>query len=124
MTHFRMQHAVDQAPFHHSAAANSGTHGDVDESGDSLGCAPSMLAERRRVDVGVEGDREFESAADRTGQIHVPPAGLGCRGNETEVRRRGVQVDWSERGNADRGERIALGLLAEEFDHTPEGLLG
>src|SRR5437667_11498758 len=45
MTHFRVQQAVHQAPFHHSAAANSGTYSDVDEGGDSPGCAPSMLAE-------------------------------------------------------------------------------
>ena len=83
-----------------------------------------MLAERRRVDVGVEGDREFESAANRACQVHVPPAGLGCGGNEAEVRRHWIQVDWPEGGDADGGERIALGLLAEEFDHTPEGLLG
>ena len=85
-----MQQPVQELAAGHPAAADAGADRDVAEGVEPPGRAPAVLAERGRVDVGVEGDRHRQAPADLLADVGVRPAGLGGRGDVSPGRRRRV----------------------------------
>ena len=64
-------------------------------------------------------------AAERPREVDVPPARLGCRGDEAEGGRRGREVDGAERPDADPGQRAEARLrVAEERQRLADRLRG
>jgi hypothetical protein len=74
---FRMLHAVKRRAVHEDAASDAGADGHVAADVQPPRGAPAELAERSRVHVGVEDERDAEAAADLAGDVRVRPAGLG-----------------------------------------------
>ena len=104
-----------------SPAADTGADRDVAESVEPPCCSPAMLAERGGVDVGVEGDRHREAAADLLADVGVRPAGFRRRSDVAPGRRRRPSVDGAERADPDRGDRP---FALEERDDSADRLLG
>jgi len=65
VAHLRVDQPMHQPAAQHTAAANAGADGEVEEGVKPLSCAPAMLAQRRAVDVGVEADRELRRPGQR-----------------------------------------------------------
>ena len=94
--------AVHERSADHRAAADPRPDRDVTEGVESPGGAPALLAERGRVDVGVEGDRYRKPAADLLADVGVRPARLRRRRDVSPGRGRRLAVDGAERADADR----------------------
>jgi len=76
---------VQQPPARHHATADPGADRDVTERVESHRGAPTLLAERRRVDVGVERDGHVERTLERGDDIGVRPARLGRGGDAAQA---------------------------------------
>ncbi|HLI82793.1 MAG TPA: hypothetical protein VKV17_02690 [Bryobacteraceae bacterium] len=105
--------AIDQR-----ASANPGAYGDIQEIADSLPRSPAGLAQCGGVDVGIETGGQLEGAADRAGQIEIPPGALGSGGDVAVCRRAGMEIDRAERADSDGRES---GPRAEEGNHGVQG---
>ena len=88
-------------PCDHRAAADSGADRQVEEIGEAARGAPSRFAERRAVHVGVEADRQVEALANGAREVEIAPARLRRRRDVAVRPRIRVQVDRSERRDAD-----------------------
>ena len=74
--HLRVQETVEQAPMDYDTTSNTSADCEVEEGIKALGGSPALLSKRRGVDIGVEGDREAQSTAERPRQVSVGPAWL------------------------------------------------
>ena len=63
VAHFRMNQTVQRRAVHHRAAADAGSDGDVQDVVETARRSPSRFGQRRRVDVGIEGDRQAREPA-------------------------------------------------------------
>src|SRR5439155_15723568 len=86
----------------HAAAADAGSDRDVAERVEAAGGAPRVLAQRGRVHVRVEGDRDAEPTADLLADVRVRPARLRRRRDVTPRRRARVRVQRAEGSDPDR----------------------
>ena len=104
-------------PFARPPPPMPGANRQIDEGVESLGGAPAPLAQRRGVHIGIEADRHFERRLDRPHDIHVGPARLRRRRDEAERVGAGVQINRTERGDAD-GRQLPEARLGrpEEVD--------
>src|SRR3954447_26263923 len=98
---------MDERVARHHTSPDPGADREVTERVEADCRAPTLLAERRGVYVGVEGDRHPERATKRAGDVGVRPAGLGRRRDPTAL-----QVDRPERANPDRLDLVR----GEELD--------
>jgi hypothetical protein len=75
----RMEQPVHEPSVREAAAADPRADRDVTEGVEAGRGAPAVLAERRRVDVGVERERHVELLLERGHEIRVGPAVLWRR---------------------------------------------
>ena len=117
MPHLGMARAVDRAAVDDRAAAEARAYRDVDEAVEPAAGAPADLAERGRVNVGVEPDGYLQLLADWAHDVCIAPARLG-RGGDVPVRRRtGLQVDRAERADANGRQRGLPVMRQQEVRH-------
>ncbi len=150
VTCLRMDEPVYRLTMYHGSYADAGAHGEIEQgiargdrgararprahggrgkgrgelaprAGRTPG-APPILAQGRRVDVGVESDGHLERLREGAAQVGLLPAGLGSGGDVAVGRRLPVEVHRSERADPEGGDWVGAGLFAKESDDTPDGL--
>ena len=102
MPELRVHEPVQQLSARHPSAADPGADGDVAEGVEPLSRAPEVLAEGRRVHVGVEDDGHRQAPLDLLADIGVGPARLRRRRDVPPGRGRDLRVDRAERADPDR----------------------
>ena len=115
VSHLGVNKPVDEPSARHHPRADAGADGDVDEVVETCRRPPPLLAQRRGVHVGVEGDgKSRESAAHCSEDIGISPTRLGRRSDEPVCGRRGIKVHRAERADADGVQQSPARLLLAE----------
>ena len=102
--HLGVQQAMNDFAIDQRAAADAGSHGEVEDVSDAATGSPAGFAGRRGVHVGVEADRNVERLLQGSGKVEVLPLLLGGGSDVAEGRGFGMEIDGSERADADRAQ--------------------
>src|ERR1700750_2217817 len=98
-----MDEPVNGTPVNQRTTTDAAADGDIDQRARAPRAPPAVLGERGAVHVGLEANRNAERAAQRSDEVDVLPAGLGC-GRDRSVRRRArVEIDWAAARDAESG---------------------
>jgi hypothetical protein len=106
-----MQQAVQESAMDEDADADAGADGDVDERVQPLAGAPEMLAEHRRIDIGVERHGHLQAVAEKAEQVGLLPAGFRCCRDAAKAGAGRVEVERAKAADAERGEVAVLRAL-------------
>src|SRR6185503_8190678 len=98
----RVHQPVEELPLDQTAAADAGAHRYVAGRVEPLRRAPAMFAERGRVDVRVESNRNGQAAPNLLAEVGLRPAGFRRRRYVSPGRGGGVAVQGPERADSDR----------------------
>src|ERR1700678_2659021 len=104
MPELGMQKPVRQAAVHAQPDADPGTDSDVGEIGETARGPPAALREGSAVHVGVETQRNIERTEARS-ERRLAPAGFRRRRDPAVAGRVPIEIDWAERGDAERADR-------------------
>src|SRR5579863_5454171 len=103
MADFRVHEAVNRCAVDKYAAADACADGQVHQVSHVPPRPPSMLGQGRRIDVGIEADGYAHCALEAAGDVGAAPSRLRREPDESVARRAPVELDRTERGDADRG---------------------
>ena len=124
MARFRVKQPVHGCAVDNPAGSDPGADGEIDKRIDPLGRAVRVLAQGRRVDVGVYADGHLQGSREPAGEAGLRPARFGGAGDVAVRGGKRVQVDRSKRADADRPQGSVTGLLAEKGDRPADRFVG